>query len=77
MTHRNFIPAAPGVYFMQRDGNGASFHLLDVTTSKARKIGATPRPVHNGLSLSQDGQWLAYTQFDQFGSDISLVENFR
>ena len=30
-----------------------------------------------GLSVSPDGKWLLYTQGDQFGSDIMLVENFR
>ena len=27
--------------------------------------------------ISPDSRWLIYTQLDQFGSDIMLMENFR
>jgi hypothetical protein len=30
-----------------------------------------------GLTVSPDGRWILYTQFDQRGSDIMLMENFR
>jgi hypothetical protein len=31
----------------------------------------------NPLSISPDGRWVLYTQMDQAGSDLMLVENYR
>jgi hypothetical protein len=30
-----------------------------------------------GVAVSPDGRWILYTQFDQAGSELMLVENFR
>ena len=30
-----------------------------------------------GFSVSPDGQWIIYTQVDQSGSDLMLMENYR
>jgi sugar lactone lactonase YvrE len=38
----------------------------------------TDKPVNpNGICLSPDRKWLYYSQIDERGSDIILVENFR
>jgi hypothetical protein len=31
----------------------------------------------SGLAVSPDGRWLIWSQVDQIGSDILLLENFR
>jgi hypothetical protein len=36
-------------------------------------LGALP----GGLTLSPDGRWMLFTQMDQGGSELMLVENFR
>ena len=53
---------------------------FSVGTGEVRVV-VTPEkeilPGSLGLSASPDGKWLLYTQSDQRGSDIVLVETFR
>lgn len=74
---RNFSPAVRGIYFMKNEERGASIHLLEFATGRVQTIGSTRLPPGNGLSVSPDEQWVIYSQFEQTGSDIVLVENFR
>ena len=38
---------------------------------------AVQKRTSEGMSVSPDEHWLLYTQVDQGGSDLMLVENFR
>ena len=74
-----FAVANKGIYFEQphRD-RGTSFQFLSFVTGKVTTIGTIRRPVADlGLSVSPDERYILYTQGDQTGSDLMLVENFR
>lgn len=77
VVNRNFMPAADGIYFMQRTEHGYSFQFLNLATRQVRTFGSTPRQVDNVVTVSADGRWFAYGQQDHAGSDIVLVDNFR
>jgi Tol biopolymer transport system component/DNA-binding winged helix-turn-helix (wHTH) protein len=81
ISRRNWALTDRGVYFAVSETPARqvieffSFDTRKVTpvfTPEKQLVGATP-----GLSVSPDGRWLLYTQVDQRGSDIMLVENFR
>jgi len=71
--------ANKGIYFEQsiRD-RSTSVRFLAFATGKVTTIATIRRPVADlGLSVSPDERYLLYTQVDQTGSDLMLVENFR
>jgi eukaryotic-like serine/threonine-protein kinase len=74
---RNFVAAAGGIYFTQRIEQGYSFQFLNLATWQVQPFGSTQRQIGNGVTVSADGRWLAYSQQDHAGSDIVVVENFR
>ena len=77
VEQRNFLPVSSGIYFMRSESGASAFYFLSFSSGKEQRLGSATRPTNFGLSISSDGQWLAYSQRDQAGSDSSLAENFH
>ena len=68
--------AAGGIYFVPADAP-MSVNYFDFTTRKIRQVFKIGKNFDEGLSVSPDGHWLLYSQFDEEDSDIMLVDHFR
>jgi Tol biopolymer transport system component len=73
-----FAVTSRGIYFMAPHSDGSSvlqFH--NFVTGKVTTVAAIHRPIPPGLSVSPDERYVLYTQADQSGTDLMLVEYFR
>ena len=75
----NYKVSPEGVYFVsaQADDAGASIHFLDFASGDTHNVVEIPRQIQHGLSVTKDGKNLIWSQLDQTGADLMLVENFR
>lgn len=67
-------------YFTPTDRKGISaLCLYEFTSGKTRKILETNRPLADGgnVAISPDGRTILYSQLDESGSDLMLMENFK
>ncbi len=80
-THRDagWTVGKEGIYFFTPpDGQGRSdICLYNFATGKTSKLLTIERNVGYRIAVSPDERTILYTQFDQAGSDLTLVENFR
>lgn len=82
-NYLNLALVQSGVFFVpSRDtAAGSSLQFLSFATNKIRTVANFEQPLDfggfGGVSVSPDGRWILYTQFDQAGSELMLVENFR
>ena len=74
----SFSPVREGIYFISQPNAGNFFlEFLNFASGKVNVvIPMTVRP-SEGLSVSPDGRFLLFSQFDYVNSDLMLVENFR
>ena len=74
-----YAPGKEGVYFIRPTGQGSGQELafLRFATSQTTSVVTIPRAVGLGLALSPDERLILYSQTDQVGSDLMLVENFH
>jgi Tol biopolymer transport system component len=75
---RAFFLVNDGIYFIPELGadRKSSIQFLNIATGKVKTVAPISYPAE-GLSLSPDGRYLLFSQFDEAGSDLMLVENFR
>jgi dipeptidyl aminopeptidase/acylaminoacyl peptidase len=72
-----------GIYFLGTavDGSERPIQLLDPATGKVTKLGVAKdvAPLRDALrlSVSPDGSWLIWIQFDRFAADLMMAENFQ
>ena len=70
---RAFAATTGGIYFISQ----SRLQYSEFSTGISKPILTIAKPTSSCLSVSPDERWLLYTQVDQAGSDLMLVENFR
>lgn len=68
-----------GIYFIGRANHapGQTLAVLSFATGQITSLATISRPVDAGLAVSPDERLILYSQVDQIGGDLMLVENFR
>jgi Tol biopolymer transport system component len=68
-----------GMYFFRTPDKMGYRDLCfyEFATGQIRKIITTQRPLESHIGVSPDGRTILYPQFDESGSVLMLVENFR
>jgi len=70
-----------GIYFVDPKAEaGPTLQFLSFATGRKTRLAVfdkEPLQYASGIAVSPDGRWLLYTQMDQSGSDLMLVDNFR
>jgi Tol biopolymer transport system component len=68
-----------GIYFIPEPGADwkPSILFLSFTTGKVKTVARMSGRPFEGLSVSPDGRSILFSQVDEAGSDLMLVEHFR
>jgi Tol biopolymer transport system component len=76
---RNFSLVNDGIYFIPGPGADGKYSIqfLRFATGKVKTVVPIPGQLEIGLSVSPDGRSLLFSEIDEAGSDLMLVENFR
>jgi hypothetical protein len=79
VVSRDFFVVKEGIYFIPEPGadGKSSIQFLSFATAKVKAVAPMSGRPFEGLSVSPDGRSILYAQFDEVGSDLMLVENFR
>jgi eukaryotic-like serine/threonine-protein kinase len=74
-----FCPVNEGIYFIPEPGGDgkSSIQFLSFATAKVKTVAPMSKRSAWRLSVSPDGRSLLFSQLDEEGSDLMLVENFK
>jgi Tol biopolymer transport system component/DNA-binding winged helix-turn-helix (wHTH) protein len=80
LDHRdwaNWAVTTSGIYFVQRETYAPALSFFGFQSRRTTRIKTLDDvPAHPALDVSSDGSWFAYTQIDDEGSDVVVMENF-
>lgn len=78
---RHWAVTEQGIYFATAETPARPvIEFFNFVTSEVTPVATMERQIGTGgwgLAVSPDRRWILYTQIDQSGSDIMLLENFR
>jgi Tol biopolymer transport system component/DNA-binding winged helix-turn-helix (wHTH) protein len=79
----NLVILNTGIYFIPvATSSESSIRFLNLATNQVEPVADFEKVLIGGffsagLAISPDGRWILYTQRDQVGAELRLVENFR
>jgi Tol biopolymer transport system component len=75
----NFAVTPHAIYFIPAGGTPLrnSIRRFVFATKSVQHVMRLDKAPGIGLTVSKDEKWLLYSQYDQWGSDLMLLENFR
>jgi len=76
----NWAVVSDGLYFLKKDTkDGVAIEFFDFATRKVKQVAVLGKIdiFLHGITVSPDRRYIVYTQEDNNGGDIMLVENFR
>ena len=78
VSHRGFALARDAIYYLRDESpTEISIRRFKPSSGEDSRISVITKPTFLGLSVSPDGRYLIYTQVDEEGADLMMVENFR
>ncbi len=77
--YNSFRVGREGIYYIPhaQPNGGSTLEYLDFATGESRTLAVIERPVRLGLGISPDERMILFSQADQAGSDLMLVDEFR
>jgi hypothetical protein len=79
VDQRAFAIVHEGIYFIpsQNASKESSIQFFSFADGRIKPIATIEKSAGGSLAVSPDSRWILFTQADQSGSDLILVENFR